>query len=134
MPDAGATIVPLRAPATAAPGTVTDFHAEVIFDSPGLARRIEFELNSPAENLARFRVFVLRGSEGPLRARLHARLRLPAGTPPLTLEARPGKYLYPNEEDARVRKYAAIPFRLAGSSLDAGDQASIRPRAGAKGR
>lgn len=100
-------------------GGEIDFVANVVFEAPGTLRRIEFELNSEVQNLARFRVFALRRSKGLLRARLCARIRLTPGCGALRLEARPGKFLIPGLDASELKKYAAIPFYLVGSSLEA---------------
>lgn len=93
------------------------FDTRVHFPHPGTKRRVDFELNTDAANIARFRVFVWRGKTGHCTARLRCNLSLPTDITSLTLEVRQGTTLKIDEKDSRSAKYCAVPFAIKSSSL-----------------
>ncbi len=107
----------LHAPRTAAPNAATHVDISVAFRAPGVRRRVTFELNSETVHLARFHVFVFGGTNGVLRARLQARVHLPAGCQALTLESRPRKFPLPTAQSTQLRKTEPVPFTVISSSL-----------------
>lgn len=109
----------------AAAGGVFDLEllVEVPGEVPGLARRLEFELNSETAHLARLRARMLRPRAGPVRASFSGRLEAatPAGGAErpggLWLQARPGRCLRGGESPAETARYAATPFSVLSFSL-----------------
>lgn len=93
------------------------FCAELAVTAPLRRRRIELELNSEFENLARFRVFAAPSGSGKIRARISARIRVNVPAQDLQLILRPGKLLSPGASAEDIAKYAALPFQLTSQRL-----------------
>ncbi|MDN2583191.1 nucleotidyltransferase family protein [Aquibium sp. ELW1220] len=85
---------------------------------PATRRRIEFELRSPAGHIARLRYRKLDRREGPRRLVFEGVVTLPEAGP-LTLEARPARYLRRGAAPQDLALYGAVPFSIAESSLSA---------------
>lgn len=83
---------------------------ELILKSPDQWRRVELELNSDTENLARFRVLAGNSKSGLVRARLQARIKPKDMIKNICLESRPGKSSHATAGSAEANRYAAIPF------------------------
>ncbi len=121
---AAPTVAPALTRAFLSPVTDSDrargsavFSATILFESPRMARRIEFELNGPSGNLARFRVLSWSKGRKWLTAKLRTRIELSEGMGEIMLEARPGKLFSPAEPASRLGKYQAIPFIVLGWKL-----------------
>lgn len=93
------------------------FTAVLRIQAPQLRRRVQFELNSQDENLARFRVFVAPCSSGYVQVRLGARVRPAHPVTALTLTSRPSCLLMPDTSAAKQAKRAALPFVVLTSRL-----------------
>lgn len=89
-----------------------NFYADLIIKSPLCRRRIELELNSEHENLARFRIFAAPSASGTIRTRISTEIQLNAPAQHLTLTLRAGTLLTPGHTVEENSKYAALPFRL----------------------
>ncbi len=100
-----------------APGRMPVFTVELIIPHPGVHRRVELELNSERQNLARFRLLILNNGNGFLRAKFKARISNPMDLDRLVLESRPGKLLIPNEPDINSPKYKQMPFQVLNWSV-----------------
>jgi len=88
------------------------FSVKVAFEAPEVMRRVEFELNSEFENIARFRVISMGYKKGLVYAQLRARIKVDKNAGNLYLEARPGKLILPGASSAEITKYAAVPFQI----------------------
>lgn len=93
------------------------FRAELIIQAPSRRRRIELELNSENENLARFRIFAAPHANGTIRARISARIHVNVTAQSFQLILRPGTLLSPGASSEDIAKYAALPFQLVKHTL-----------------
>lgn len=92
------------------------FTAEIRFPHPGVRRRVELELNSEEQNLARFRILVWRGKQGQCRAHLKTELNISETPNIVKLEARLGTTLSTDKKDLHSPKYVAVPFEIVSAS------------------
>jgi hypothetical protein len=88
------------------------FRAVIHFIHPGFRRRIEIELNSETQNLARFRVLVWKKTGRQCRATLKAKIAITTEQEGVTLETSLGSRLMTDDSDFRSAKYSAVPFKI----------------------
>lgn len=98
-----------------------DFKAELIIQAPLYKRRIEFELNSAYENLARFRIYSASHQGGNVKVTISSRIKLHMPAHELQLIARPGTLLSPGASHDEIAKYAVLPFYVAQCMLKCRD-------------
>lgn len=97
---------------------VGDTHVKIVLDChlSTTRRRIEFELRSGSEYLARLSYRNWDGLKGWRRLVFEGTIRNSEAAP-LTLEARPLRNLRPNASENELRRYGAVPFCVAKCDL-----------------
>lgn len=90
---------------------------EITIFLPGAPRRVEFELNSAGQHVARLRARTLRRREGPWGLRFEGEIDVPPDAGDLWLEARPAKHLRGGESEAEVRRHAILPCSVASCTV-----------------
>jgi hypothetical protein len=90
---------------------------DLVLNLPGPRRRIEFELNTREQHIARLRGRSLRRRRGPFIVRFEGEIDLPAGDHELWVEARPGRQLRSGEDEQKTLRYAALPCGVIACKL-----------------
>lgn len=91
------------------------FRATLIFPAPIQTRRIELELNTQSDNLARFRIFARPNKKGWVKATIDAKVVLPRSTTALLLLSSPSQLLSAGATKIEKNRSAALPFAVSGS-------------------
>ena len=92
---------------------------DLVLTLPGPRRRIEFELNTREQHIARLRGRSLRRRQGPFIVRFEGEIDLPAGDHELWVEARPGRQLRSGEDEQKTLRYAALSCGVIACKLQA---------------
>jgi hypothetical protein len=91
----------------------TRFVLELEVELTGIARRLEFELNSENRHLARLQIRHFLRRNGWARLKFSSELTLKDSDQEIWLEARPGRQLRGGETKKTTDRYRMVPFRLA---------------------